>query len=287
VRVAHDGQLKRRLDALYSRFARTERIGGDPVQFPHRYSNPQDVESAALISASFAYGRVDLFKPVIARILDFLGPNPHRSLLSIRPGGFEKGISGLSYRFNRTKDIAAYLLLLSQALAGHGSLKSIFFGAQGGACERLSALAAAVHGGDSSAVYGGNERPPGLTQLLPDAARGSASKRMYMFLRWMVRSDQVDFGLWREFGTGNLVIPLDTHVGRISRRLGLTCRKSDDYRTALEITESLRRFSPDDPVKYDFALAHMGISGECTARQSADRCGGCELSRLCIDAKGR
>jgi uncharacterized protein (TIGR02757 family) len=129
--------------------------------------------------------------------------------------------------------------------------------------------------------------PPtrGLSFLLPEPARGGAAKRLCMYLRWMVRPDDgVDLGLWSCRAPADLVIPLDTHVARISRRLGLTRRRTAGWSTAREITEALRRLCPEDPVRYDFALAQLGISKDCVHRADPVRCPRCDLQGLCAAA---
>ncbi|MBI5525929.1 MAG: TIGR02757 family protein [Deltaproteobacteria bacterium] len=275
-------RLKQTLDVLYRRYARPERIAADPIEFPHRCRKPEDIEVAGFIAAMFSYGRVDLFKPVIERVLSVLGDSPVVALRTLDVEGVRAGLGRVSYRFNRTDDIAALLWLFSQLVCRRGSLGGAFFASRKGcARDRLSDLRMDLLSGSTTEVYGRPVRPPGLLQLLPDPASGSASKRMYMFLRWMVRRDAVDFGLWHEFGTENLVMPLDTHVARIARNLGFTLRRAADYKTAVEVTDALRRFDARDPVKYDFTLAHLGISGECPARPSPAACKTCPLARHC------
>ena len=128
---------------------------------------------------------------------------------------------------------------------------------------------------------------PGLAHLLPDPALGGACKRWLMFLRWVVRSDDgLDLGLWPEIPASTLLIPIDRHVSAIARALGLTARKADDWKTTEDITASLRRFDPDDPVKYDFAIAHLGISGTCTHGRKPEACGTCRLRPLCSHGRG-
>jgi len=284
--------LKIFLDDLYSEYSRPERILHDPIEFPHRYSKPEDIEIAALISASFAYGRVDLFKPVIGRVLEYLGSNPHEALLQFDAVDAVIDLKGVYYRFSGNKDIIAYLSLLSQAIKRWGSLKNLFFHdstllvTEGSAIETLSTFTNNILSGDTTDVYGRSDKPQGLTHLLPDTSRGGTSKRMYMFLRWMVRKDEVDFGLWSNFGSKNLIIPMDTHVARIAFRLGLTDRKNANYTTAQEITKKLAEFDPDDPVKYDFALAHMGISGKCPAKPEPGECKICSASIFCRTIEG-
>jgi uncharacterized protein (TIGR02757 family) len=116
---------------------------------------------------------------------------------------------------------------------------------------------------NTSKVYGKDVRPRGMAQFFPSPVKGSACKRMNLFLRWMVRKKDIDFGLWKSIPGNKLVIPLDIHIARISQCLGFTRRASADWKAAREITEALKKLDPDDPLKYDFALCHHGISGLC------------------------
>jgi uncharacterized protein (TIGR02757 family) len=128
---------------------------------------------------------------------------------------------------------------------------------------------------NTAAVYGRNIKPAGLLQFFPSPAQGSACKRVNLFLRWMIRDRDIDLGIWRDIPKNKLVIPLDTHIARISRCLGFTSRNSQDWKMALEITGALKRFDPEDPLKYDFALCHHGISGVCKGRDNRAACMDC------------
>jgi uncharacterized protein (TIGR02757 family) len=132
---------------------------------------------------------------------------------------------------------------------------------------------------NTAKVYGRDIRPAGLVQFFPSPVGGSTCKRQNLFLRWMVRDRDIDFGIWRDIPTNKLVIPLDTHIMKISQCLGFTKRTSADWKTAVEITESLRRFDPDDPLKYDFALCHHGISGLCKGRKGRASCRECAFRK--------
>jgi uncharacterized protein (TIGR02757 family) len=124
--------------------------------------------------------------------------------------------------------------------------------------------------------------PAGLRHLLPDAAGPGAAKRWNLFLRWMVRGpDAIDLGAWRGVPRSALLVPLDTHVMRVSRCLGLTRRADATWRTAEEITAALRLVDPEDPVRFDFALCHLGMSGACPARSSREACLACPLAQVC------
>ena len=147
----------------------------------------------------------------------------------------------------------------------------------------LARFAGELRESPPAAALLGARGPRGLRHLLPDPAGPGASKRWNLYLRWMVRGpDAVDLGLWRGVPPSALVVPLDTHVHRVARALGLTARPDASWRTAEEITTSLRRLDPADPVRYDFALCHMGMSGLCPARRARERCEACVLGAACL-----
>jgi uncharacterized protein (TIGR02757 family) len=141
--------------------------------------------------------------------------------------------------------------------------------------EGLAGFVASLLKTDASRIYGKDIKPAGLRQLFPSPLDGSACKRSNLFLRWMVRDRDIDFGIWKGIPKNRLIIPLDTHIARISGCLGFTKRKSQDWKTAVEITESLKRMDPEDPLKYDFALCHHGISGLCKGKKGFSECNGC------------
>ncbi len=265
------------LDALYRDYDFDGRLAHDPISFPKRYRGARDIEAAGFVAASLAYGRVGLFMPVIDRVLGAMGPSPHGYLRRFSVGRARKALGGVSYRFQRPDDILALLYLMSRLIERHGSLEAAFMSHYGPDDEdtapALAGFVSEALGTDTSPVYGENVRPGGLRQMFPSPRDGGACKRANLFLRWMVRDSDIDFGIWRGVPSHKLVIPLDTHIARVSRCLGLTERRSSGWKTAAEITRSLTMFDRTDPLKYDFALCHSGISGAC----SAGGCQGCEL----------
>ena len=274
-------QLKKTLERFYRDFDFKERIKHDPIEIPRRYSDPADIEVAAFISSCFAYGKVDLFKPVIENILKPGGIHPSEFISNFSLKKDVKYLKGISYRFNREKDIHCLIFILSKALKEHGTLKDLFYGnykpGDDDIKDALAGFMDFLSGIDTSPVYGRNITPPGLKQLLPSPKTGSACKRINLFLRWLVRDKDIDFGIWDRIAPAKLIIPLDTHIARISRCLGLTDRKSSDWKMAKEISESLKKLDPDDPLKYDFALCHQGISGLCKGLESPGICPDCSL----------
>ncbi|MCG6553968.1 MAG: TIGR02757 family protein [Candidatus Magnetominusculus sp. LBB02] len=266
------------LDGFYSTFNFNERINNDPIEFPHRYTLRQDIEAAGLIAASFAYGKVTLFKPVIGKILGTMGTSPSDFLREFDIVRHGRLFTGFSYRFNKGGDITAFVYLLHRVISSDGSIKDAFMrGYSGSIYEALGGFVAHMLSIDTTAAYGANVKPPGLTQLLPSPYKGGACKRFNMFLRWMVRDADIDFGIWPEIPKDTLIIPLDTHIARIARCLCLTNRKGNDWKTAAEISASLRQLDPGDPLKYDFALCHHGISGACRAERNENACKTCAI----------
>ncbi len=270
-------ELKRTLDRFYREYDFEGRMRLDPIEFPHRYRNARDVEVVGFLSSCFAYGRVETFKTTIGRLLSRMGKSPYDFLLHLDVEKARSSFAGVRYRFNEPQDILCLLFVLHSILQEDSSIEKVFrksyrrddANIEGG----LAGLMGAMLEVDTAKVYGRNIRPPGYLQFFPSPVNGSACKRANLFLRWMIRDRDIDFGIWKDIPKNRLVIPLDTHIARISRCLGFTQRKSADWKMAVEITEALKRIDPEDPLKYDFALCHHGISGVC--RSGAETCDSC------------
>ncbi|MBI4710756.1 MAG: TIGR02757 family protein [Nitrospirae bacterium] len=260
-------KFKRILDKFYREYDFKKRLLQDPVEFPHQYKNSRDIEASGFIASAFAYGKVELFKPVIKKILGAMGKSPYDFLLNFKVKKEGRLFSGIRYRFNESDDIVCLLYIMSRQFKKYGSIKKAFMrfykknDADMG--NGLAGFIGDILSIDTSYVYGRNIRPSGLLQLFPSPLKGSACKRANLFLRWMVRDRDIDFGIWKGIQKNRLVIPLDTHIAKISKCLGFTRRAAPDWKTAIEITESLKLLDPEDPLKYDFALCHHGISGLC------------------------
>jgi len=287
---ARAAALRPLLDGLDARLGREARIAADPVELPRRYRDPLDQEIAGLFAAALAYGRADLFKPLVARLLEAMGPSPAAFVRTFARAPDPAAFPFAIYRFNRPRDLAALAAGAGEVALRHGSLGArfagLFRGAGGGADALRPALAAFARDLREAPPVAGLLRGRGrrgLRHLLPDAAGAGASKRWNLYLRWMVRGpDEVDLGAWRGLvPRAALVVPLDTHVHRVARCLGLTRRADATWRTAEEITGALRRLDPGDPVRYDFALCHLGMSGACPARRDPARCAACPLAGAC------
>ncbi|MBX7099925.1 MAG: TIGR02757 family protein [Myxococcaceae bacterium] len=278
-----------RLGPLLEQLARdcavVERTAADPVELVHRYRRRDDIEVAGLLATSLAYGRPQVFKPVVEKVLTGLGKHPGAAVAELDVPAARKLLQGFVYRFNLPADLAVLLLGMGAVLRTHGTLEApVARGVeQGGIRQGLSALVAEVRAGaplpEIRRALGPNR---GLAHLLPNPEAAGASKRLNLYLRWMVRGpDAVDFGLWKKVPASALVVPLDTHIARLSKHLGLTRRRDLGWRTAQEITGSLLRLDPRDPVRFDFPLCHHGMSGGCPVRPRAESCKRCVLRSEC------
>jgi uncharacterized protein (TIGR02757 family) len=251
------------------------RAANDPIAVVREYPDPADGEIVGLLAALLAYGRVDLLQAHIRLLLAEIGPGPAARLREGVPR-----LPAMTYRFHRARDLEALLRGIRTLLLRHGSLGAAF----AGHWRRTGELRASLEGFAGELRSAAGRAGPGLRFLLPDPGRGGACKRWLLYLRWMVRSEpgDPDLGLWRELLPASaLVIPLDTHVVRVSRRLGLTARRTPDWKMAEEVTAALRRIAPEDPVRYDFPLCHLGMRGSCPPRLTSTACRRCPLEPHC------
>lgn len=250
--------------------------------FVHRYPRPGDREVVGLLAASLAFGRVASVRTSIERVLvalSSLSPSPAEAILT-GEAAIAAALGGFVHRVYRGPHVARLLGNAGELRRSHGSLGAFFAGLPGDPRERAAGFADALRG-----PAAGAER--GLRHLVPDPRAGSACKRLNLYLRWMVRpADGVDLGLW-PVAPSTLVIPVDTHIHRIARNLKLTSRNDASWKTAEEITAALRQLDPHDPVKYDFALCHLGISRDCPSQRDAEKCGRCVLRDVCTHWRRR
>lgn len=256
------------LEALYRRYNRRCFIHPDPLEFLYRFSNPQDREIFGLLASSLAYGKVEQILRSLSAAFLQTGSSPFLYLCHSSFEEIKADFEGFRHRFTTGADIALLLWSAKRLIQEHGSLYECFLaGYDEGHETVLPAL---------SAFVGQLRRDACCTWcgFLPSPERGSPCKRLNLFLRWMVREDDVDPGGWKGICPSKLIVPLDTHMHRIGLMLGLTKRKQADLRTAVEITEAFRALSPEDPVRYDFVLTRFGI------RNDMDKSG---LTELCAN----
>ncbi len=273
------------LEAVRNDVDPIERVRRDPVQFAHRFRDPHDQELVGLLAASLAFGNVTTILAKVESILAILGPSP--TTACDNRGPIQKALAHIRHRVFRGDDMARLLFGARSLQRSSGTLGRAFVKHldEGGTLrEGLARWASDIRarGGlpsieTRSAV--GDLR--GGKHILPNVQAGGASKRLLLYLRWMIRpADGIDLGLWA-VSPSRLVLPLDTHLHKIARNLGLTDRADASWRTAEKITERLLRFDPDDPIKYDFALCHLGMLQRCPSRRDPKRCEGCPLMPYC------
>ncbi len=265
VRLGGTPPLKPYLDHLYRTYDQSY-LPTSALKFPRRYHRPEDIEIVAFVASCFAYGRVEGFTPPVDALLRVLGPHPYDFLVHFDPRRDGECFRGFFYRFNSARDAMCLLWFLRQALERHGSLRALFLSGYSDRHEHtkaaLTTLVDHLLALDSRPFYRRGRLSAGMHFLLPNPRRGGACKRLHLFLRWMVRRDHIDFGLWPEIEPAKLIVPLDTHVAQVSQQLGLTRLKSPGLAMALDITQNLKCFDAADPVKYDFALCRLGMLGD-------------------------
>jgi uncharacterized protein (TIGR02757 family) len=257
----------------------------DPVHFVHRYADREDQEIVALIASALAFGNV---KALCAKIEDALARlGTHIAHTADDATAVRARLSGWRHRVYRDQDLAALVIGARRVQRAHGSLGAALLDKLARAPdlrEALTAWAAEIREkGElfAEAAENGAARRRGAEHILPDPSKGSAVKRLMLFLRWMTRpADGVDLGLWA-LSPSRLLIPVDTHIHKLSKNLGLTSRSSVSWKAAEEITEGLRRLDPDDPVKYDFSLCHLGMLQGCPSRRDPVKCEGCGVMPVC------
>ena len=248
----------------------------DPVQFAHAYDDPLDRELVGLLASLLAFGNAQAAIASVQRVLSALGDRPGQRVRDSKTPELRARLDGFVHRIYRGEHLTALLGRAGRLIRRDGSLgagfERFYARSEGDFREALADFADALRGqtGDRS-----------LRHLVSDPRAGSACKRLLLYARWMIRpADGVDLGLW-SIPTSALLIPVDTHVHRISRNLGFTHRKTASWAAAEEITAALRRFDPIDPVKYDFAICHLGVSRQCPSRAEADKCAACVIRQVC------
>ncbi len=241
------------LERKYKEFNSSSFVENDPISIPHRYSKKQDIEIAAFFSATIAWGNRKSIITSANKLMTLMDNAPHDFILNHEEKDL-KNLMDFKHRTFNTTDTLYFVEFLKQHYLKHESLEDAFLKSEikNSQAEALSEF--------HNYFFSLEDSPHRTRKHVATPVRGSTCKRMNMFLRWMVRKDKsgVDFGLWKKLKPSQLLIPLDVHVDRTARKLGLIKRKQTDWETVVELTENLKQFDPKDPVKYDFAL--FGIS---------------------------
>jgi uncharacterized protein (TIGR02757 family) len=281
--VSDGPTVRASLDELYHEYNRDD-SASDPVHLVRPFSNPADREIAGFCAGALAFGRVTSVINSIATLQRLMGPHPAEFVQAFDPAQPHPELRAMVHRWTRGEDLAALIWILRQMLEQSGSIERFLADGLkdedddvGNALESFSERAMRL---DIRRAYGRVPRRPGVCYFFPRPSRGSACKRLNLFLRWMVRHDAIDPGGWRAVSPSKLVVPLDTHVIRLGQCLRLTRYTSPGWRMASDITSSLRRLDPDDPVRFDFSLCHLGMRNACGfGRRQGDS--QCPLKGLC------
>ncbi len=272
-----------RLESLYATFDAVD-SAADPVHIVRRYRAREDREIVAFCAAALAFGRVASVLQSIEALLGVMGPHPADFVRGFEPVRDSARIEPLVHRWIRGRDLVALLQILKRMLREAKSIEAFFLAGDdpslpdiGPALDTFSARALET---DLAEAYGRVPKRPGVCYFFPRPSAGSACKRLNLFLRWMVRKDQIDMGVWTRVSPSRLIVPLDTHVIRLGRCLRLTRYVSPGWKMAAEITAALRVINPNDPVRYDFSLCHVGMMNACGyGRPQADK--QCPLRGIC------
>lgn len=241
------------LDYLTEKYEVKDFIKDDPIQFPHRFKQKKDIEIAGFISSIFAYGSRLAFIKKLDELFSFMDNKPLQYVLD---SDFTE-LKGFNYRFAKDFDIIEIFLILKELYTKDDGLEKLF--KYGWDQEHnIYLMFQVVTDYFYSRVK--NNVGQGFYHLIPNPKNNGTMKRMNMFMRWMIRDGEVDLGIWEFMPKSELLIPMDVHVARISREMGLLTRKSNDIKAVIELTNNLKKFDNNDPIKYDFAMFGKGVS---------------------------
>ena len=245
---------KSELDELARKYETKDFFYDDPIGIPSQFKDKKDKELAGFIASLVAYGRRDVFIKKLKQLLKIAKNEPYNFIMNFEP----KILGDFNYRFGKSEDFSQIFEILKHLYKKDGGLEELFkYG-------YINPVENNIFVPVTDYFYSRtkNKDAMGFKFMIPDARKGSAMKRMCMYLRWMVRKGEVDFGIWNFMPASDLLIPLDTHVARISRKMGLLKRNANDFKAVIELTENLKKFDPVDPVKYDFAIFGYGVNNK-------------------------
>ncbi|PWH87127.1 TIGR02757 family protein [Brumimicrobium oceani] len=248
-------EIKDLLNVKVEQFNTVDFIKDDPVLLPHRFRKKQDIEIIGFIVALIAWGKRKMIIDNGNKLIEIMNHGPYDYVMNYETGMLSE--KAFVHRTFNTDDLDFVLRALKNCYSQHESLESWFElkPSESGVKQRIINFRKA---------FFETSHQQRSEKHIANPAKGSAAKRINMFLRWMVRKDDngVDFGIWNTIGMNELNVPLDVHTGNVARTLGLITRKQDDWKALEELMENLRKMDANDPCKYDFALFGLGVSGE-------------------------
>ena len=251
--------LKQKLEYHYRAFNKND-FPDDPIKFPHRFNTFEDIEIAALISSTFAFGSIKQINNSLEKLFKILEEKPFDFVLSYNYKKDRKIFQELKHRFISSNDIAVLFYALHKIYSVDETLKKFFSLYYLEEDKNLKEAISFFSEHMNELFNQVSKSSHGLKFMFPNPQNDSACKRMNLFLRWMIRRDNLDFGIWDDIPTSKLVIPVDTHIAAVAKKLKLTKQKLINWKMAEEITESLKKFDSKDPVKYDFSICHIDIN---------------------------
>jgi uncharacterized protein (TIGR02757 family) len=249
-----NSDIKLFLDSRVLQYNSLDFIDSDPIQIPHRFTRKEDIEIAGFLTATISWGQRKSIINNANRLMDLMDNSPFEFIMEADDSDWKR-VSKFVHRTFNGNDCLFFLESLKNIYMHHGGLESVF--TTGYNVEKTS-FSALKHFRD---VFLSIPHDKHVTKHISDVTANSSAKRLNMFLRWMVRSNEneVDFGLWKDIPTSSLMLPLDVHTGNVARAYGLLNRKQNDWKAVEEITAVLREFDSSDPIKYDFALFGIGV----------------------------
>ncbi len=252
-------QLKSLLDDIYNTYNHKKYVHPDPLSFLYHFEDLREREIIGLIASALAYGRVSQINRSVGWVVNKMGSSPREFIMNASPESIYETFDGFVHRFARASHLVGLLIGIKNVLLKYGSLYECF--QSGMTPEDLTVFPAINH--LAKELISMAPCTPGHLVALPE--RGSAGKRLHLFLRWMVRNDSVDPGGWEKVSPSKLIVPLDIHMHRLCLTMKFTAKKQATLKTALEITGSFKEICPEDPIKYDFALTRLGIRKDITS----------------------
>ena len=246
-------ELKDFLDQKVIQYNHPKFLEDDPLQIPHRFTKKEDIEISGFLTATIAWGNRKSIITNASRLMELLDNAPHDFVKNHSEGDLER-LEGFVHRTFNATDLQFFIRSLQNIYQNHGGLETIFLNHQ-----QSDSLQTAIS--EFKSVFFELSHPKRTEKHVSDPNKGSAAKRINMFLRWMVRDSSagVDFGIWKSLSPAQLSCPLDVHSGNVARKLGLLKRKQNDAKALFELDKNLRKLDPVDPVKYDFALFGLGV----------------------------
>ncbi|HUH25813.1 MAG TPA: TIGR02757 family protein [Flavobacterium sp.] len=245
-------ELKEFLDFKADQYNNPNFIESDPIQIPHQFTLKEDIEISGFLAATIAWGNRKMIINSANKMMNAMGNNPYDFVMSASNEQIE-GIDYIVHRTFNSEDFRYFIKSLRNIYTQHGGLEQVF--------SKDTYINLQNRISNFKKVFFEIDHPHRTAKHISDPLKGSSSKRLNMYLRWLSRNDNkgVDFGLWKSINPSELSCPLDVHSGNVARSLGILKRKQNDQKAVQELDESLRKFDPTDPVKYDFALFGLGV----------------------------